>query len=91
MEKEENYTQLDNVQFKDGDIVEIDTNYFGLHLGPKQDRYIEAIVVGKYEMGNTAVAWSTFWIIEFEDKTYGNYPYRCMLLPVNAIKKDCNY
>jgi hypothetical protein len=77
------YGSKDNPQFEDGDVVEVDTFYFGV---PAEDaEYVEGVIVGKHELGNSN---PTQWIVDFGDKDwFPNQQYRAMVVSPCAICK----
>jgi len=84
MDRRERYTIDDKPDFDDGEIVEVDTHYFG--LPEEQAEYVECIVCGKHVMDHGF----TLWVLNINGQfVLPGHPYSCVLLPVYAIvKKD---
>lgn len=84
MDRRERYTMDDRPQFDDGEVVEVDTHYFGIK--EEEAEYVECIVCGKHVMDHGF----TLWVLNINGQfTIPNHPYSCILLPVYAIvKKD---
>lgn len=89
--RRERYKMGDRPEFEDGDIVEVDTYYFGVE--EETAEYVEGVIVGKHEL--------TFgepeWIVDFGDKEWikndkCNAKYRAMIVSSCAIcKKDVKF
>lgn len=83
MNRRVKYAASDLLNFEDGDIIEIDTNYFG--IPEDQAEYVEGEVIGKY---SAAMTNQVYWIVDFgEIKWLSNKKYRAMIVPQNAICK----
>ena len=83
--KRERYELNADPQFEDGEIIEVDVNYFGIKVSVKDDEYIEGVIVGRHEMGNNL---APYWIVDFGDKNWWpGMKYRTMVLPPCAICK----
>ncbi len=68
-------------EFQDGDIVEVDTSYFG--VPDSEAEYIEGMVVGRHELGFKQIS----WIVEFGKNFLPGFEYRTIILPSFAIVK----
>ena len=66
----------------DGEIVEIDTSYFGI---PEKDaEYVECIIRGKHVMDHGF----TLWVLDVNGQlTLPGYSYSCILTPTFSIVK----
>lgn len=91
MNRRPRYDTKDHPYFEDGEVVEIDTHYFG--VSEEDAEYIEGVIIG-YHMNNSVVTNSPdFWIIDFGEKGWmgggGGYSqeYRAMAVPKYAIVK----
>jgi hypothetical protein len=74
----------DRPDFEDGEVVEVDTHYFGIK--EEEAEYVECIVCGKHIMDHRFVLWVLNVTGQF---VIPGYPYSCVLLPTYAIvKKD---
>ena len=82
MDRRERYTMDDRPEFDDGEIVEVDTQYFGIK--EEETEYVECIVCGKHTMDHGFVLWVLNVTGQF---VLPGYPYSCILLPTYAIVK----
>ena len=82
MDRRPRYTMDDKPEFDDGEIVEIDTYYFG--FPEEKVEYIECIVCGKFVMEHGF----TLWALDISGQfTIPDYPYKCAMIPTYAIVK----
>jgi hypothetical protein len=82
MNRRERYTMDDKPEFENGEVVEVDTHYFGVK--EEDSVYMECIVCGKHVMEHGFV----LWVLNIDDQfKIMNYPYSCVLLPTYAIVK----
>lgn len=82
MSRRPRYALDDKPEFDDGEVVEIDTVYFGV---PEEEAdYVEGIVCGKFVMDHGFTLWVLNISGQFE---IPGYPYSCTLLPTYAIIK----
>lgn len=82
MNRRPRYTMEDKPNFDDGEIVEIDTHYFG--IPEEKAEYVECIVRGKHAMDYGF----TLWVLDVNGQfDIPGYPYSCTLLPTYAIIK----
>lgn len=65
MEYKSLYTSSDDPQFEDGEIVEVDTFYFGGNIN--YAKYVEGVVIGQGKVGYSS---STYWIVDFGNTNY---------------------
>jgi hypothetical protein len=87
MNRRPRYTLDDKPDFDDGEIVEIDTHFFGV---PEEEaEYIECIVCGKHVMDHGF----TLWVLNIGGQfSIPDYPYSCAMMPTYAIvKKEEQY
>lgn len=84
MDRRERYTMDDKPDFDDGEIVEIDTHYFGVL--EEEAEYVECIVRGKHVMDHGF----TLWALDINGQfVLPGYPYSCILTPTfSIVKKD---
>lgn len=83
MEYKSLYTSSDDPQFEDGEIVEVDTFYFGGNIN--YAKYVEGVVIGQGKVGYSS---STYWIVDFGNTNYTpGAKYRAALVSPGAIVK----
>lgn len=82
MNRRERYTMDDRPDFEDGEVVEVDTHYFGIK--EEEAEYVECIVCGKHVVDHRF----TLWVLNISGQfVLPGYPYSCVLLPTYAIVK----
>ena len=73
----------EKVEFLDGEVVEVDLSYYGLHKEMGKQWIVEGVIVGKQAMDNY-----DNWIVDFGELLFQNsYNYRAMVVPTVAMIK----